>query len=99
MNNYPQNTPLWHLTVGEFQELIETTINKIIPAEPEQPKIGESEDKYCYSIKELADLLKCSITKAQEVKNSGKIDKAIAQFGRKLIINKQMVLDLLNKKK
>lgn len=44
-------------------------------------------------IKGLADYLKCSLRTAQELKSSGKIDKAIQQSGRVIIIDK----DKLNK--
>jgi excisionase family DNA binding protein len=51
------------------------------------------EAKYVYSIKELAEELQCSVTKAQQLKNSGKIP--YIQFGRKCIFSISDVLKAL----
>lgn len=51
---------------------------------------------YAHGIKGLADFLGCGKTKAQAVKNSGVIDDAIVQNGRKIIIDKNKAFELLN---
>lgn len=88
---YNLNTPIWQLTVGEFLEL----------QEKNGKQTKESKDttvlskKIIYGIKGLAELLNCSTTTAQKIKNSGVIDKAVTQFGKKLIIDADLVLKLL----
>lgn len=88
------NTPLWQLTVGEFLEL----------QKRESPiKQGsvtcKQERTFVYGISGLAGLLKCSNATAQKVKNSGIIDKATSQFGRKIAIDANLALELIQKSK
>jgi hypothetical protein len=56
---------------------------------PDQPE-------YLHSIKELADFLGCSTTKAQDLKNKKKI--RCRQFGRKVIFIASEVLEDLKRK-
>lgn len=84
------DTPLFKLTVGELKMLFESLI-------PKTPVVEEKE--YVYGYKGLASLLNCSICAAKNLKLSGKIDKAIIQEGRKIIIDKMMTLEILQKKK
>lgn len=74
------DTPLFKLTVGEFKNLFESLVPK--------PQIVE-EEEYVYGYKGLASLLNCSICAAKNLKLSGKIDKAIIQEGRKIMIHKK----------
>ena len=48
-----------------------------------------------YGIAGLADFLKCSKATAQKIKSSGRIDKAISQCGRKIVIDGDMVIEIL----
>lgn len=88
------NTPLWQLTVGEFLELQKR--ESPIKQEPVENKPGRT---FVYGISGLADLLKCSNATAQKVKNSGIIDKATSQFGRKIAIDADLALELIQKSK
>lgn len=54
-----------------------------------------TEKKYVYGIDGLAKLLKCGKTKAQEIKNSGVINDAIYQAGKKIVIDSEKALQLL----
>lgn len=93
---YNLNTPIWQLTVGEFLELQE----RFSPAKEAEDKNPEQEGKkLVYGIKGLAELLSCSTTTAQKIKNSGSIDKAITQFGRKIIIDAELALKLAGGKR
>lgn len=85
------NTPLWQLTVGEFLEL-----QKGIPIKQESVACKQ-ERTFVYGISGLASLLKCSKATAQKVKNSGIIDKATSQFGRKIAIDANLALELIQK--
>lgn len=86
------NTPLWQLTVGEFLEL-----QKRESFIKQEPAANKSVRTFVYGISGLADLLKCSKTTAQKVKNSGIIDKATSQFGRKIAIDADLALELIQK--
>lgn len=83
MKNIDPKTPIWQLTVEEFLE-VSKNINP--------------ENKYEYGLKGLAKILGCSISKASEVKSSGLLDKAIVQNGNIIIIDKEKVLELFDKK-
>lgn len=87
------DTPIWQLTVGEFMELQKAS-NSNKHTEPE----GKHERKFVYGISGLAELLGCSNTTAQKVKNSGRIDRAYTQVGRQIIFDSDMVIELLNRK-
>ncbi len=87
--------PLFSLTVGEFLEL------QKVKATNEQPEVKQplvKNDKYVYGIHGLATLFNCSRKTAQRIKNSGTIDKAIKQFGRQIVIDVDLALEL-NKKR
>ena len=87
-----ETTPIWQLTVRELKDLIkETTSAQQVPAKNEEAATPE----FVYGINGLAELLGCSRTTAQNIKSSGKIDKAITQIGRQIIINKQQVINIL----
>jgi hypothetical protein len=85
-----KNTPVWQLTVGEFLSLMEQN-------EPKEPIKLDS--KYVYGIRGLAKLLNCSTSTAQNIKNSGKINKAIIPVGRNLAFEAEKVMELLKTKK
>ncbi|OCA69186.1 hypothetical protein BBI01_18245 [Chryseobacterium artocarpi] len=57
-------------------------------------KIGN--EKYVYGLKGIANLLGCSVSSATRLKRSGKINNAIVQDGRKIIVDVQKALSLLN---
>lgn len=88
-----KNAPIWTLTVGQFTDLMNS-----LTQTKEEPKEQVKElDKYSYGLKGLANLLGCSKTTAWKIKDSGKIDKAIKQVGRKIIIDNKKALELLSK--
>lgn len=84
-------TPLWQLTVREFMELQEQIKPKV--------KIEKPEKKYVYGIAGIAELFGCSKTTANAIKQSGKIDKAIIQVGRKITVDAELALSLAGKSK
>lgn len=87
------NTPIWQLTIGEFLELQE----RFVPLLPAQTaNMPEPLPKYVHGIKGLANLLGSSVATAQKIKSSGKIDKAVKQIGRKIIIDAELALKLIN---
>lgn len=60
-----------------------------------QQELINPERKYVYGIQGLADFLHCSRPTAQRIKSSGKIDLATVQFGRTLVFDTEMVIELL----
>lgn len=89
-----RNTPMWQLTLGEFlQELHNYTE---VPKEMEPPIVEKKE--YVYGIAGLATLIGCSISHAARLKSKGIFDKAIIQRGRKIVIDKDLALELFNNK-
>lgn len=84
-----EDTPLWQLTVGQFRQLIES--------EPKQEVIPQGNVEY--GIAGIARIFNCSLTTANRYKASGKLDKAIKQIGRKIIIDKNKALELINTQK
>lgn len=83
MKNIDPNTPIWQLTVAEFLEISQDII---------------SERKYVYGLKGLAKILGCSVSKAWEIKASGRLDKAITQNGNIIIIDREKALELFGQK-
>ena len=64
-----------------------------------QPQpVTDTERKYVYGILGIAKLFGCSLPTAHRIKKSGKIDKAITQIGRKIIVNVELTLELAGKK-
>ena len=64
---------------------------------PAQPA-ADKEKKYVYGILGIAKLFGCSLPTANRIKKSGKIDKAITQIGRKIIVDAELALELAGKK-
>ena len=64
-----------------------------------QPQpVTDTERKYVYGIHGIAKLFGCSLPTANRIKKSGKIDKAITQIGRKIIVDAELALELAGKK-
>ena len=83
---FSDDTRLIDLTVGDLKDLIAS----LMP-HPEPIK----EKRYVYGYKGIAALFNCSLRAAQSLKQGGKIDKAITQDGRKIIVDANLALELL----
>lgn len=92
MAGISKETPVWQLTVGELLDVMKEELS------PQQVVI-KPERKYVYGLAGIADLFKCSRTTASAIKASGRIDKAITQVGRKIIVDAEMALDMAGEKK
>lgn len=88
--------PLWQMTGEEFLQL------QKLEQEPKQENTSavniSTEKKYVYGLSGLARLFGCSIPTANRIKQSGKIDKAISQIGRKIIVDAELALELAGRK-
>lgn len=85
------------MTSGEFMELLKEGLNRAEQTEQVFP-IANSHNKYVYGIAGIAKLFGCSIPTANRIKKSGKIDQAITQIGRKIIVDAELALELAGKK-
>ena len=83
MTNELLSKQIGEMTGQEFLELLQVETSK----------------KYVYGIKGLSELFDCSIPTANRIKASGKIDKAIKQIGRKIIVDAELALELAGDKK
>lgn len=80
------DTPIWQLTVGQFQELIKKTL-------PEKREV-----ELVHGLKGLMELIGCGETTASRILNSGDIDEAVTRYNRQIIIDKHKALELLKNK-
>lgn len=89
------NTRLIDLTVGDLMELIESIQgDKAAPQAATPP--GK---KYVYGIAGIAQIFNCSMTTANRIKASGRIDRAISQTGRIIVVDADLALELFNNNK
>ncbi len=102
------NKPLWQLTVGEllelmkyeflelmkdeFLEIMEQASSVIINNIPKEKRI-------VYGIAGIAQIFNCSMTTANRIKASGKIDRAISQCGRIITVDADLALELMKQSK
>lgn len=86
--------PLWQMTGEEFLFLQQNAGQATVqpPLKPDTLK------KYVYGICGIAKLFGCSMPTANRIKQSGKIDKAITQIGRKIIVDAELALELAGRK-
>lgn len=85
------NTRIIDLTVGQLMELLESVQGATEHA-PEQ------ERRLVYGIAGIAQIFNCSIATANRIKKSGKINKAISQRGRLIVVDANKALELFNNK-
>ena len=65
----------------------------------ETPKASSKEEKqYVYGLAGIARLFGCSLPTANRIKQSGKINRAITQVGRKIIVDADLALELAGRK-
>lgn len=84
--------PLWQLTVEEFREVIKDEIQRSIPKTEKTHA-----NPYAYGIDGIAEIFGCSKASAQTIKSSGRIDEAITQVGRTIVVDRQKALELARK--
>lgn len=87
------NTRIIDLTVGELMELLE-----IIKTTPQEAPI-KPEKRLVYGIAGIAQLFNCSMTTANRIKASGRINRAIMQNGRTIVVDADLALELYSNNK
>lgn len=88
--------PLGALTVQELLDILTPLISCQQPIQPTSSEQTSDNKRYVYGLDGLARLFNCSIVTANRIKKSGVINKAISQVGRKIIIDADLALELLN---
>ena len=88
--------PVWQMTGEEF---IMLSRHASVQMEAQPQPVTDTSRKYVYGIPGIARLFGCSLPTANRIKKSGKIDKAITQIGRKIIVDAELALELAGKKK
>lgn len=87
--------PLWQMTGEEFLYLQQNGVTAQVTS---TPIIDTTTKKYVYGIVGIAKLFGCSMPTANRIKQSGKIDKAITQIGRKIVVDANLALELAGRK-
>lgn len=88
--------PVWQMT-GE--ELLFLAQHGNMSANGETAKASSKEEKrYVYGLAGIARLFGCSLPTANRIKQSGKINHAITQVGRKIIVDADLALELAGRK-
>ena len=85
-------TRIIDLTVGQMMDLIAKAQAPVVEKKPEQTK------RLVYGISGIAQLFNCSMTTANRIKASGRIDDAITQHGRIIVVDADKALVLFNNK-
>ena len=86
-------TRIIDLTVGQLMDLIAKAQAPVVEKKPEQTK------RLVYGISGIAQLFNCSMTTANRIKTSGRIDDAITQHGRIIVVDADKALLLFNNSK
>lgn len=94
--NEIKEKPLFQATVGDVAKVLEEIITS--STSNESNKTRRTDRRFAYGIKELAKVLGCSIATAQRIKSSGRLDKAISQDGRVIIVDVELALELMKNK-
>lgn len=92
MINIDPHTRIIDLTVGQLMELLESAQGT--PQAVQEVK----EHRKVYGIAGIAQIFNCSMTTANRIKRSGRIDRAITQHGRIIVVDVELALELFNNK-
>lgn len=88
--------PVWQMTGEELlflsRQSTDTNTNQSPANEPAATK------HYLYGIAGICEIFSCSKPTAIRIKKSGRIDKAITQVGRKIVIDADLALQLASQK-
>ena len=88
--------PVWQMT-GE--ELLFLARHGNMSTNGETAKASSKEEKrYVYGLAGIARIFGCSLPTTNRIKQSGKINRAITQVGRKIIVDADLALELAGRK-
>lgn len=83
------DTRIIDLTVGELMKILDKQKSVTVVEQPRK--------RLVYGIAGIAQLFNCSMTTANRIKASGKIDRAISQHGRTITVDAELALELMRK--
>lgn len=89
--------PVWQMTGEELLFLTQHGQRHTETNSTQQTSTKEQR-RFVYGLSGLARLFGCSLPTANCIKQSGKIDRAITQIGRKIIIDADLALELAGRK-
>ena len=89
--------PVWQMTGGELLFLAQHG-NISTNGEVAKTTSAKEERRYVYGLAGIARLFGCSLPTANRIKQSGKINRAITQVGRKIIVDADLALELAGRK-
>ena len=89
--------PVWQMTGEELLFLAQHGRCHMETDSTKQTSAKEQR-RFVYGLSGLARLFGCSLPTANRIKQSGKIDRAITQVGRKIIIDADLALELAGRK-
>ena len=87
------------MTGEEFMFLSKTASQNDKAKNPDTPSQSTSEKKYVYGIDRNSEIIGCSRPTASRIKKSGRINAAIRQIGRKIVVDVELALSLAGQKK
>ncbi|MBW4724709.1 DUF3853 family protein [Prevotella melaninogenica] len=89
--------PVWQMTGEELLFLAQHS-NMFTSGEVTKGSSSKEERRYVYGLAGIARLFGCSLPTANRIKQSGKINRAITQVGRKIIVDADLALELAGRK-
>ncbi|MDR2775755.1 MAG: DUF3853 family protein [Tannerella sp.] len=90
------NVPIWQLTVGEFVALMQQIQQS--ESKPDVKPDAGGDESHVYGIAGIAALLGCSKGQVHEYRRQGWIEPAIKQYGRKIVCDRRLALELFGKR-
>jgi len=88
--------PVWQMTGEELVFLMNCSHTN--ENAPDTRSIEAPSKRYEYGIRGIAKIFGCSIPTANRIKKSRKIDRAITQIGRKIVVDADLALQLAGRK-
>ena len=89
--------PVWQMTGEELLFLAQHGIMST-SGETTMSSSSQKERRYVYGLAGIARLFGCSLPTANRIKQSGKINRAITQIGRKISVDADLALELVGRK-
>ncbi len=96
MNKSIMNKPLFQANLADFVEALKIGFQN---DDEDTVKPVSSGKNLVYGLAGLAQLLGCSQSTAQRIKNSGVLDSAISQCGKIIVIDADLTLELMKENK
>lgn len=89
-----KNKPVWQMSGAELLYLTA----QATPQHSAPPASVKPEKRYAFGIRGIAETFGCSLPTANRIKASGRIDAALVQVGRKVILDCDLALQLAGRK-